>query len=436
MKGFIFTLLVIVAITMMITELNLYFAAYQLREQNEPSKIRSFVLGELANQLSPYNMQKASAITGYDALYALTVDCTANPAKDKATLGEDMFSVMKTGRRFGSVSQLIADNKTLTYFTGKLSAMADKMGFKLSTSFSDPLISQPADPWTVRFDYNFTYSLSDSFTNTLIETSYPVSFNISIKGFDDPLFESKTSQIRNIVPMQPVSSWTSFVGSGDRGRGWFYGNITYLSTWNNDYSPDNKAKILVTDKVDLARQYGNIYGAVLILGTTATSLQEIRVPFMTSNIAFTSLPNAVLIVSDNDTAETTSSGGHWHMIYYIETIRHFALCGYYNASTEAPSFLDRLVKDRPGKTFNDGMGIETMVVGEWLKPPYVSRSAIDYIMFNENSPTVNKTMGMPGCRWMAACNAAGGDVLPMRLDVGQAQEYNLTQMICQGVRCG
>jgi len=447
-KGFIFTLLALLVIAFMIIEINIYFSAYQVRQESEPFKVRIRIIEEFATQLTPQSTAQASYVASYNAIYALTQDAVRNPVQtgnSTENISRIIGQVVWDGTRPDTGTVLVADANMQAWKNG-LETLANKTSMSLDISCSNFVVNQ-SDPWTVQINYTLNYTLWDDFTKTKISDAYDVSTNVPIIGFEDPLFKNKTNQVRNIFPYTQSVGTDSILNltSNANGKGWFYGDIfkgRMLSNYGdindtNDFSVENKKRILFTDNFDLVNDYGNMFGGIIYHGSRFLSVDSVtNVPFIAISDAvplsaeLMSAP-AVLIKSGSDSDPLIGN----FMIYNIERVRNFVTCGYYTNNTAAPSFFDRISDGRNNQTIrllNESFGIETTVLGNWVQP---GRASIDYEYY-QIIPG-NKTMGLTGCKYNGMCRDA---ILPkFRISSTHISPYGLGGIVCSGanaVRCG
>lgn len=436
-KGFVFTLLVLVMLVFMITELNIYFRTYQLKQETEPLTIRSLVLTELGSQLEQNKMSKLSYVVEYNSLYKLTESPTTPPSI--GDIENILWTMIWNGTRVDlGGSQVIPRNHTLSVWDENMRMTADTIGFELNTSYSNFRVGQ-SDPFTVQMNYTFEYLLSDSVSGAMISNRYPVVTNISIIGFEDPLIgRSITNVQRNIIPSAQPDQWVTLDYTGELGRGWFYGNVTKVTDGSQiTFDASNKKRILVTNNLQVAETYGNIFGAVAIIGASipgSESFPTISVPlFANATISYNIFPSTpILIMSDSDDTLTRTGPGTYHRIYNIEALRNTVTCGSYTNYSRGYSFLNRLTNN----LVQDEHGLETMLSGSgvWITEP--SRSVVDYAYFNSTPGT--KIMGLVGCSDRLMCNSTPSSnyAYPTRLDPFHINAYNASDLVCSGDRCG
>lgn len=443
-KGFIFTLLVLIIMAYMILEFNVYMRAYQIRQEGEPSHMRALVIGELAGRLSPEEVAAVSEIITYNAAYALT----NYSVKKQKTIDNPEGAIADLILDGSGGGTSIPASQTLSGWSESMADLSKKMGFDLETSFSDFKVGQP-DPWTLQVNYTYSYNLTDSATETrIVSPKMNISVNVSIVGFEDPYIAREFGIMRNILPAPKsmVGEPVSVIEDNMRGRGWFYGEIfesgclTRYEFKDLDdsvkFNESNKMKILCARELSLAEDNSNLFGAVLIFDPFV----DVDYPFTKITVPFAAkpssppdnLPGAVLLKSVNDTDVTTDK---MNKIYNIENIRHIVLCGYYHNSSAAAeggySFLGRL-SDVQSRSPNN---LETFVVGEWTPLSMDTKknySSIDWAY--ATAVKGNKSMGMPGCKWLEMCNSTLAD---MRFRIGgdHVIAYGMTEIVC-GDRCG
>jgi len=448
-KGFIFTLLALLVIAFMIIEIDIYFSAYQVRQESEPIKVRTMVIEEFAIQLTPQSTAQASYIASYNAIYALTQDAVGNPVRtgnSTENISKVIGQLVWDGTRSDTGAVLVADANMQKWRTG-LETLAKKTGMSLNISCSNFVVNQ-SDPWTVQINYTLNYTLWDDFTKTKISDSYDVSTNVPIIGFEDPLFRNKTGQWRNIFPYinevgtNEMSARNILdLDSNANGKRWFYGDIfkgMMLSNYGDinetDFSVENKKMILFTTNFNLVNDYGNMFGGIIYHGSRFLMVDSaINVPFIAISEAvplrseLMSAP-AVLIKSSSDNDPLVAN----FTIYNVERVRSFATCGYYTNNTAAPSFFDRLSDGRNDPTIrllNESFGIETTVLGNWVQ---AGRASIDYEYYRSISG--EKTMGLTGCKYLGMCRDT---LLPkFRISSTHISAYGLGGMVCSGANAG
>jgi len=456
-KGFVFTLLALVVISYMIIEFNIYLRAYQLRQESEPSRMRALIIDEFATKVSQEDVKEVSEIIAYNAIYTLTNYSVSNN-KYIDNVEDAIINLTVNGSANGGWGSLsMPKSQTLSNWSAGMKDLAEKMGFELTTEFSQFTVDQP-DPWTVRINYTYSYMLVDTVSDTRINASTTnISVNVSVVGFPDPYLKKELGIERNILPapLAIKNNLVSIISDGEMyGRGWFYGEVFQGKCMNkkeldemasnNDptlYDVNNSKRILCVKELSAAESYSSLFGSVIIFDPLTTfdedKFDKIAVPFIAKQdnapSRLTSIDN-VLIKSTRDDKVTYEKENR---IYDIENLRKAVLCGYYfntaSAQSGGYSFLGRL----SGIKSQSKNNLETFVIGSWTpnsKNTNKNYSSIDWA-YSTHIPG-NKTIGMPGCKWLEMCNATYAD-MRFRIDnlYNHIAVYNMTELVC-GDRCG
>lgn len=429
-RGFIFSLLVLIVLTFMLLELNIYVRAQELREQLEPTRVRTAVISEIATKLKKEELAKISTGAAVDALYALT-NASITKSFSLAEIPKEIESLMMTGKlRDGT--HYIKYEGTLSKWDDEYKRLAERMGIELKTKYENFFINQ-STPWTVTVTYTFSYTLYDRYSGTKINASYPIEINVSIINFPDPAITRAIPGVwRNIDKFDGV--FVRKITNVTYGRGWFYGklaNRTPITEIKEDrdawlFDPANKEKIFYTNRDELANTYGNIFGAVLYVGTHP-HLVNPSVPFAASK-TLPELPAALLIIAPSDTAIDDAGGT---VLYDIEGLRDFVICGKYVNNSDAPNFLQRIANRTDAK---DKHGIETVLAAQWVPVQWKNYSHIDHEFYNKI--TGERIMGLPGCLWKEMCALQRWWVNATRLNESHFDVYGVRPLVCRGGRCG
>jgi len=444
-KGFIFTLLVLMIIVFMIIEIGIYFRTYELRQESEPNKIRTQVISEVAGQFTKDKLTHVISIPVYTALYNLTTDA-ADPNKVPAydsnlsALTNVTWALAWNGTRIDlNGLRRMPENSTLSFWDSRMKQTVASMGMGLETSYSGISLAQ-VDPWTMQLNVSVSFNLTDPVSTARISNAVvPISINTSIVGFEDPMIARKLGITKNIIPALAAPN-VRLAASGDKGRGWFYGEpVTVLDASEVTYDYSNKKMIMVTQDISIAIRYANIYGAVVVVGPQPNvNFLEINVPIIfVGNLSISDpiFASPFLFVSDNDTAVTDTGASAYHRIYDMSALRSYAECGTYAAHKQfGYSFIARLTNSAILDPTGD-MGIETTIGGllSWVSNP--SYSSVDHAYLS--SATGTRVMGLPGCNDKVSCGITSGSPIPMKLDPAHASAYGVPDILkCSGLRCG
>lgn len=407
-KGFVFTILTLVIIVFMIIELNIYFRTYELKLESEPGKLRLQVMNDFIKEYSPYHFNETTQMFVYSAVYSLNLDSVRYPPQ-RANLAELIWNISYYGTRTDShTAALIPPSKTLSAYDSKLRALAESMGIDLDVSYSGFSVNL-VDPWTLQYNFTMDLDISDSGSETRISSAQNVSFDIPINGFEDP-FLSRMNFTRNIVPLDE-NPRIRILFEGESGRGWFYGEPVRVYSSNDvNFTPENKHKIMVTDNIGVAREFGALYGAVVLAGSS--SVPSVDVPlFIDSDAAIADIPAyAFLIVSDDDDDVTGTGSTHYHYLIDNSALRSMIECGLYIESSANYDYLQRLTNETSG--VSGPYGIETIVSGSSSLIKYPSKSYVDKLYYATSSGS--KFKGLPGCSSELMCGFT--DPYPVRLD--------------------
>ncbi len=407
-KGFVFTILTLVIIVFMIIELNIYFRTYELKLESEPGKLRLQVMNDFIKEYSPSYFNETARMFVYSAVYSLNKDSVWHPPQ-MTNLAELIWNISYYGIRTDAYPKtLLPPANTLSSYDSKLKLLAQNMGISLEVSYSNFLINL-VDPWTLQYNFTMNANIFDAESETSVSFSSPISFNISIEGFEDP-FLARMNFTRNIVPVDQ-SPQVKILRNGDSGRGWFYGEpVRVLSSNDVNFTPDNKLKIMVTNNIGVARDFGELYGAVVLVGSS--SVPSIDVPlFIESGASVSDIPTySFLIVSDDNDDVTGTGPTHYHYLIDNSALRSMIECGLYVESSANYDYLQRLTNETTG--FFSPNGIETIVSGNssLIKSP--SKSYVDKLYYVTSSGS--KYKGLPGCNSNLICSFT--NPYPTRLD--------------------
>ncbi|VVB73384.1 Uncharacterised protein [uncultured archaeon] len=443
-KGFIFTLLVLVIIVFMIVEISIYFRTYELRQESEPNKIRSQVISEAASQFTLRKLTETIGVPVYAALYSLNNDSASGFPPQYDNLTGIAWAMVWNGTRpdLGGI-QKVPQESTLSFWDSRMRQTVDSMGMALSTEYSNISLAQ-SDPWTVQLNFTMSFSLTDPVSTARIASEVPMSINTSIVGFEDPLLSRSLQVKRSIIPVssQPLAR---VAASGDKGRGWFYGQPAKVRVPADvTFNSSNKRMIMVTEDLgSVAIQYGNIYGAVVVLGPQPDiSFPEINVPVMfirNLSIDDAMFSEPFLFASDRDDIVTDTGVSAYHYIYDMEPVRDYAQCGLYaNHTGFGHSYLSRLTGN-PVADPTGSLGIETVIGGmQFLASQYqhTDRSAVDHMYLPGSGTGITRVMGLPGCNDKVSCGMTTNNPIPIKLDSSHISSYGLSGLQCGTTRCG
>ncbi|MEM4589948.1 MAG: hypothetical protein QXK21_01625 [Candidatus Micrarchaeia archaeon] len=439
-KGFVFTILTLVIIVFMIIELNIYFRTYELKLANEPTKLRLQVMQDFIRAYSPNYFNETAYSFIYSSLYELNKDSIQYPPS-QSDLAELIWNISYSGKRTDSHSvQLIDQTKTLSSYDSNLSALAKSMNIDLVVNYKDFNITQ-IDYWTVQYNFTIAVSINDKASSTSVKFTSPISLNISIIGFEDPWLARMGFRNKSIIPvdqMQMDQIRPLLLMNGTRGRGWFYGEpiiVTSCPSADFEFSDsflENKTKIMVTDNIGVARDCGQLFGAVIVVSdqnANTNSFVGLDVPlFINSSARISDIPmRPILIVSDNDTVITDDSSGHYHYMLDINNLRSGIECGrYFVRPYNNYGYLRRLTNNVTGVF--DEFGIETILSGTTQAIP-ISRSSYSFVDREYNSSIIgNLIKGLPGCGNQLICNYtrdyhSSSIPYPTRLSTDAARYY-------------
>ncbi|MEM3407903.1 MAG: hypothetical protein QXW80_00525 [Candidatus Micrarchaeia archaeon] len=439
-KGFVFTILTLVIIVFMIIELNIYFRTYELKLANEPTKLRLQVIQDFIRAYSPNYFNETAYSFIYSSLYELNKDSIQYPPS-QSSLAELIWNISYSGKRTDSRTvQLIDQTKTLSSYDSNLSALAKSMNIDLVVNYKDFNITQ-IDYWTVQYNFTIAVSINDKASSTSVKFTSPISLNISIIGFEDPWLARMGFRNKSIIPVDQIQIdqiRPSLLMNGTRGRGWFYGEpiiVTSCPSADFEFSDsflENKTKIMVTDNTGVARECGQLFGAVIVVSDQNANTNPfvgLDVPlFINSSAKISDIPRQpILIVSDNDTVITDDSSGHYHYMLDINNLRSGIECGrYFVRPYNNYGYLRRLTNNVTGVF--DEFGIETILSGTTQAIP-TSRSSYSFVdrEYNSSIPG-NLIKGLPGCSNQLICNYtkdyhSSSIPYPTRLSTDAARYY-------------
>ena len=203
--------------------------------------------------------------------------------------------------------------------------------------------------------------------------------------------------------------------NGTRGRGWFYGQPIVVTSCPSDINydftgfEDNKTKIMVTNSYGVAKDCGQLFGAVVIVNYSESyddEFKELDIPlFLNKSAKFEDISKYqnILIVSDSDTQITDNTTGHYHYLINIDNLRNAIECGRYVARRyNNYDYIRRLTNNVTGVL--DEYGIETLVFGTNNTIPS-SKATYSFVDRYYNSSTNGYLYkGLPGCNSNLLCN--------------------------------
>jgi hypothetical protein len=426
-KGFIFTILTLVIIVFMIIELNIYLRTYELKLAKEPDSLRLQVMQDFMRAYSPSKFNDTAYSYIYSALYKLNNDSVKNPP-NSSTLADLVWNISYTGKRTDLAGQPALLSSGLMSYDSNLSALAKSMGIEITTVYYNKSISQ-ADYWTVQYNFSMNVSIYDTISHARVNSSFPISLNISIIGFEDPWLARMNFTNRSIIPASGDPK-AKLIATGQAGRGWFYGQPVVVTSCDNiGFGTENKTRIMVTDNDDVALGCGTLFGAVvLVQNSYYYRLNDIDIPsFANTSMTLQDVPSEpILIVSDSDSYTETGSS-NYHYLINVTDLRNMIECGtYVKRPNNNYDYLSRLTNSIPG-TLSE-YGIETFVSGtsDKIKQVMGDKSFIDR-SFNASQPG-DVYKGLPGCSQPLICNYdvnnPGSNVpYPTRLDPNSARFY-------------
>ncbi len=255
MKGFFFSLIVIILISFVMISIFIWASSNRVREQTYPSVHRGLVMKELSDSSSPQKLERLSNFVGRRAVYYLDNYTRTYNSYSKNVSG-DICMIMWNGSLANGTQTFIENNNTLSYWRDQMSGIASALGFSFNASINCSAFNATQyGPWSASIAFNMTIGITDSDGKLKLSRAVPINTSFYIIGYEDPLISVEDAELRGaqtgtVRQVLNYSYETPYVrlllnASADptaRGKGWIYGNIINVS--------DSFASIFATNDTD------------------------------------------------------------------------------------------------------------------------------------------------------------------------------------------
>ncbi len=270
----------------------------------------------------------------------------------------------------GTVQSLMTDN-TIPDWIANMGAEGSRAGY----AFSAQIVSfsiVPTDSFNILFNATLRLSVTDRTGKVSVNRTVNRGLNVSVAGFSDPTMTMNTyGLVYRAVTKSPYVAYTYELVNGTRASGNFKGVSVVANSSNSSYIgsvADKGSKVLVTDNA------ANVSSSGLWGGIISEQDANLTVPYIV--IA----PGARNLVPDNRTVYIDSqTKAAWDLNNLDDTIAN----GYYMASVEGPSFLDKL-EGRLQNTHGP-FGLETFIDAAELSDFGITfksgQSVVDHLYF-------------------------------------------------------
>lgn len=298
----------------------------------------------------------------------------------------------------GTVQSLMTDN-TIPDWIANMGAEGSRAGYAFSVQVVSFSIV-PADSFNILFNATIRLSVTDRSGRVSVNRTVNRSLNVSVAGFSDPTMTMNTNGlVYRTVTRSPYDTYTYKLVNGTRASGNFKGTSVVANSSNSSYigSIANKgSKILVTDNAANVSSSGS-WGGII-----SEQDANLTVPHLV--IA----PGARTLVPDNRTVYMDSqTKAAWD----LNNLDSMIAGKYYAASTEGPSFLDRL-EGRLDNT-RQPFGLETFVDASELSAFGITvksgQTLIDHLYFQNLTHSGSAVRGVD-YSWFRLDNETDGGV--------------------------
>lgn len=326
-----------------------------------------------------YDSEKSLEIIAKRAIPIAVSYVVGNGAPlENADLG--IMELMVNGTLNGKEEPLM-QTSTISDWVRNMTNIARLKGYYLSLSFENISVN-PYDSFKLLIETDLKINITDQNGIASISRIEKIKKQVSIQGFEDPLYSLKTGgRVTHRIYKTSYNNLTNLLASGEGGNLWSRG-LTFIVL--GDPTPainfPNKSKsILVIENpkiisVSVINQYlGVISGSEIDLATT--------IPYV-KGVSLNSIPNNTYILVDGE------KGNVWEIENFIDHVDK----GYYYPSQEGPSFLDRLegklyIQPKYSSKSQNVIGIESFVNKTHLisrdLDPKLGQSNIDYLYFSD-----------------------------------------------------
>ncbi|HII72328.1 TPA: hypothetical protein HA265_06250 [Candidatus Woesearchaeota archaeon] len=187
-RGIFFTLIAISLLGLVLFGFTSTYS-YSMQERSAIIETRVDTMNSFLHSVDT-DMENAIYISGYRALVGLTDYVTLNGTYVPSTTAA-LQELFLNGTVDGHNSTIMLNN-TFPYWVEKIKGKGQEIGINLTLDVGQVTAYQ-TDPWTVRFEVESTLNISDQKSTASWSQEKSLHSDISIIGFEDPLYALHTN---------------------------------------------------------------------------------------------------------------------------------------------------------------------------------------------------------------------------------------------------
>jgi hypothetical protein len=448
----------------------------EITEKRAAESFKISNLEAIVDQLTAEKMQKLAYIVTYGALVNLNEYVADHPLKagneaagewEFKYINDSIYSLVLKGTATGSnfvdgVEMNIGEENSLKGWATKFNKSLSKIGLVLSRFSMKEFSINQTDYKTINYSFVLNITVEARDGSASLTRAYRLNGSIDITGLIDPaiLREGKkkshdltiekqfffNEEYKNPSSLKPER----LEKEGSAGQGWFYGPLVEVKN-AIAVAPQNRSKWILVGSYDditnLRCSSGDNcvdytqFGAYIFNETTQAAIQ-IKKPFaVVEGFKIGDLPRSTscpegkcVLFNAREGDDTTKKV----LLYGIEPLRDFAICGYYVNNNKAPSYFQRFFNDTYSR--NSTLGIETFLIGDFIGGKGTNEygqqiisywdndySRLDRELFNEKKG--ERIRGMPGCKNKEMCSG-DSPVGQFRLGEDAMKDYGANDISC------
>lgn len=289
-------------------------------------------------------------------------------ALDNATLRLEEMMINGT---LNKTAQSLMTGNTIPDWIANMGAEGSRAGYTFSARAVSFSVAH-SDSFNILFNTTLRVSVTDRTGKVSMNRTVNRALNVSVVGFSDPTMTMNTyGLVYRTVTKSPYDTYTYKLVNGTRASGDFKGVSVVANSSNSSYISsiaDKGSKILVTDNA------ANVSSSGLWGGIISEQDANLTVPYLVNAPgARVAVPDDKIIYMDSQTKTA------WDVNNLDDTIAN----GYYTASVEGPSFLDKL-EGRLQNTHGP-FGLETFIDAAELSAFGITvksgQSVVDHLYF-------------------------------------------------------
>ena len=450
LKGFFFTLLVVVLFSLILLSMRAWMRGQQAPEELNAVRERADMMTGMmsscvadADRMTYLAGNRSLYYAAFYSAYNLTAHNSSNHSVyeimwNASLNGSSNYSVPTSTCNASSTLCYFAnqtENANMSLWWQRFADAAQKYGFSadwrlLSFDASQSSLSGVSIAHTTSFELDDSAGVA-SFNRT-------ASFNrsVNITGFEDPghsIFTAGATH-RNITwwPYPVGYDFVTTIATASNGSGWVYGNATTFPDCCNDSSTnctylgsvavDQNTTLVVNDSSILAATCPSVANAFrgILSNHGNSSMSSITVPnaFNFGSYNITQLvPNGSAVLINNDSG---------HEVLNVTGLRNLTEhARHYRENQNGPDFMMRLENNFSASQY----GIESLMNYSEVLASNSNRSWADYYFLNGtdcSAITCYKIKGTLNCENSTTCTDPSGTLPHFRLDNGTALITPLT----------